>query len=277
MIYKMHYLMRGCKPISFERNSFMRIDDLRGQAVLVTGSSTGIGAAVAEGFGAQGMRVAVHGNSNMAAAEAVAERVCAAGGEAIILRADLRDRAVCPRLVEEAHAAFGRLDVLVNNAGGVVRRTPIRDAEDALFDEVLALNATSVFACSRAALKFMEAQGGGVIISTTSLAARNGGGGRSVLYAASKGFVSSFTRGLAKEVARFNIRVNAVAPGVIDKPNKTTTTPPHQIDASLRMTPMRRQGSVEECVGAYLYLASGALSSFVTGQVIEVNGGLLMP
>jgi NAD(P)-dependent dehydrogenase (short-subunit alcohol dehydrogenase family) len=155
MIYKMHYLMRGCKPISFERNSFMRIDDLRGQAVLVTGSSTGIGAAVAEGFGAQGMRVAVHGNSNMAAAEAVAERVCAAGGEAIILRADLRDRADCTRLVEEAHAAFGRLDVLVNNAGGVVRRTPIRDAEDALFDEVLALNATSVFACSRAALKFM--------------------------------------------------------------------------------------------------------------------------
>ena len=85
----------------------MRIDDIRGQAVLVTGSSTGIGAAVAEGFGAQGMRVAVHGNSNMAAAEAVAERVCAAGGEAIILRADLRDRADCTRLVEEAHAAFG--------------------------------------------------------------------------------------------------------------------------------------------------------------------------
>lgn len=255
----------------------MTIDDLAGQAALITGSSTGIGAAVARGFGAQRMRVAVHGNSNMAAAEQVAADVRAAGGEAIVLRADVRDTAACARLVAEAQAAFGRLDILVNNAGGVVQRAPIRDASDALFDEMLALNARSVFNCSRAVLPFMEAQGGGVIISTTSLAARNGGGGRSVLYAASKGFVSSFTRGLAKEVARFNIRANAVAPGVIDKPNKAATTPSHQIDAALRMTPMRRQGTLEECVGAYLYLASGALSSFVTGQIIEVNGGLLMP
>lgn len=255
----------------------MKIPDLAGQSVLVTGSSTGIGAAVARGFGAQGMRVAVHGNSNMTQAEQVAADVRAAGGEATVLRADVRDAMACGKLVEAACEAFGRLDILVNNAGGLVQRSPIRDAPDDLFDEVLALNARSVFACSRAALPFMERQGGGVIISTTSLAARNGGGGRSVLYAASKGFVSSFTRGLAKEVARFNIRVNAVAPGVIDKPNKSWATPAHQIDAALRMTPMRRQGNLEECVGAYLYLASSTLSSFVTGQVIEVNGGLLMP
>ena len=164
--------------------------------------------------------------------------------------------------MQEAHAALDGLDVLVNNAGGVVDRSPIRDATDLLFDQVKPLNATSVFACSRAALPIMEA---------------SGGGGRSVLHAAAKGFVSSFTRGLAKEVARFNIRVNAVAPGVIDKPNKSWTTPPHQVEAALRMTPMRRQGTVEECVGAYLYPASGELSSFVTGQIIEVNGGLHMP
>ncbi|MFN7305454.1 MAG: SDR family NAD(P)-dependent oxidoreductase, partial [Acetobacteraceae bacterium] len=135
----------------------------------------------------------------------------------------------------------------------------------------------AVLALPRPHLTFREGLLGRLMHSSTTLRPLHGGGGRSVLYAASKGFVSSFTRGLAKEVARFNIRVNAVAPGVIDKPNKTTTTPPHQIDDSLRMTPMRRQGNVEECVGAYLYLASGALSSFVTGQVIEVNGGLLMP
>lgn len=255
----------------------VQIGDLAGKAVLVTGSSTGIGAAVARGFGAQGMRVAVHGNSNMEQAEQVAAEIRTAGGTAVVLRADLRDREACARLVQDAHAALGALDVLVNNAGGVVDRSPIRDATDNLFDQVMALNATSVFACSRAALPIMEAAGGGAIIATTSLAARNGGGGRSVLYAAAKGFVSSFTRGLAKEVARFNIRVNAVAPGVIDKPNKSWTTPPHQLEAALRMTPMRRQGTVEECVGAYLYLASGELSSFVTGQIIEVNGGLHMP
>jgi 3-oxoacyl-[acyl-carrier protein] reductase len=255
----------------------VKVGDLAGKAALITGSSTGIGAAVARGFGAQGMRVAVHGNSNMAAAEQVAADIRAAGGMAAVLRADVRDRDACARLVQEARAALGALDVLVNNAGGVVERKPIRDCSGALFDEVLRLNVDSVFACSRAALPIMEAAGGGAIISTSSLAARNGGGGRSVLYAGAKAFVSSFTRGLAKEVARFNIRVHAVAPGVISKPNQLATTPPHQIEASLRQTPMRRQGTLEECVGAYLYLASGELSSFVTGQIIEVNGGLQMP
>ncbi|BBK30970.1 3-oxoacyl-[acyl-carrier protein] reductase [Stella humosa] len=255
----------------------MRIDDLNGKAALVTGSSTGIGAAVARGFGAQGMMVAVHGNSNMAQAEAVAAEVEQAGGRAIVLKGDVRDMATCARLVQEAHAAFGRLDVLVNNAGGVVERKPLKDVDDDLYRRIVELNAQSVFACSRAVLPIMEAAGGGSIISTTSLAARNGGGSRSTLYAASKAFMSTFTRGLAKEVARHNIRVNAVAPGVIGKPNKEKSTPTHQLEASLKLTPMRRMGTVEECVGAYLYFASEGLSSFVTGQVLEVNGGLLMP
>lgn len=255
----------------------MIISDLSNKAALITGSSTGIGAAVALGFGAQGMRVAVHGNSHPEAAQEVAGRIRAAGGEAVVVLGDVRDLANCAQLVERAREAFGRLDVLVNNAGGVVDRKPIRDVDDSLYDAVHELNARSAFACSRAALPVMEAQGSGCIINTTSLAARNGGGGRSVLYAANKAFVSTFTRGLAKEVARFNIRVNAVAPGVIDKPNKSWTTPPHQLEASIRVTPMRRTGSVEECVGAYLYLASDMMSSFVTGQIIEVNGGMLMP
>jgi len=255
----------------------LRIPDLEGKAVLVTGSSTGIGAAVARAFGAQRMRVAVHGHMHGEEAAAVAAEIERSGGSAVVLRGDLRAREECTALVRQAHDAFGRLDILVNNAGGVVERRPIRDVEDDLYDAVTELNARSVFACSRAALPFMEAQGGGAIISTSSLAARNGGGGRSVLYAASKAFVSTFTRGLAKEVARFNIRVNAVAPGVIDKPNKGVTTPPHQLEASLRQTPMRRMGTVEECTGAYLYLASQDLSGFVTGQILEVNGGMLMP
>lgn len=255
----------------------MLIDDLRGKAALVTGSSTGIGAAVARGFGAQGMMVAIHGNSHPAAAEEVAREVIQAGGKAIVLTGDVRDIATCTRLVQEAHGAFGRLDVLVNNAGGVVERKPLRDIDDDLYHRIVQLNAQSVFACSRAALPIMEAAGGGSIISTTSLAARNGGGSRSTLYAASKAFMSTFTRGLAKEVARHNIRVNAVAPGVIGKPDKGKTTPAHQLEASIKLTPMRRIGTVEECVGAYLYFASDSLSGFVTGQVLEVNGGLQMP
>jgi 3-oxoacyl-[acyl-carrier protein] reductase len=255
----------------------MRISDLEGKRVLVTGASTGIGAAVARGFAAQGAHVAVHYNSSDTAARAVVAEIESAGGRAIMLQADVRSVEACTQLVQEAAAALGGLDVLVNNAGGVVKRHPLRDIDDALYDEIVHLNARSVFACSRAALPIMEAAGGGCIISTTSLAARNGGGSKSTLYAASKAFVSNFTRGLAKEAGRSAVRVNAVAPGVIDKPGRMKTMPAHQVEGAVKLTPMRRLGSVEECVGAYLFLASDRMAGFITGQIIEVNGGLQMP
>ena len=243
----------------------MRITDLADKAVLVTGASTGIGAAVAKGFAAQGARVAIHYNSSEAPALAVLAEIRAAGGEAVALRADVRSVEACRGLIAEAQQRLGALHVLVNNAGGVVKRHPLHEIDDALYDDIVNLNARSVFACSRA------------IISTTSLAARSGGGSKSTLYAASKAFVSTFTRGLAKEVARYGIRVNAVAPGVIGKPDKLKTTPAHQLEASIKLTPMRRIGTVEECVGAYLFLASNEMAGFITGQVVEVNGGLQMP
>lgn len=255
----------------------MQITDLAGKAVLVTGASTGIGAAVARGFAAQGARVAVHYNSSPAEARQVVAKIEAAGGHAIALQADVRAIEACQALVAEAHQRLGGLDVLVNNAGGVVKRMPLHDIDDALYTDIVNLNARSVFACSRSAVPLMQAQGGGAIISTTSLAARNGGGSQSTLYAASKAFVSNFTRGLAKEVARYGIRVNAVAPGVIGKPDRLKTMPAHQLDAAVKLTPMRRIGTVDECVGAFLFLASSEMAGFITGQVLEVNGGLQMP
>lgn len=255
----------------------MHINDLAGKSVLVTGASTGIGAAVAKGFAAQHARVVVHYNSSEAAARQVIEEIKGAGGVAFALRSDVRSVQACQELIAQAHKMLGSIDILVNNAGGVVRRLPLQEIDDALYDDIVSLNARSVFACSRAVIPIMQSQGGGAIISTTSLAARSGGGSKSTLYAASKAFVSTFTRGLAKEVARHGIRVNAVAPGVIGKPDKLKTTPAHQLEASIRLTPMRRIGTVDECVGTYLFLASQEMAGFITGQIVEVNGGLQMP
>ncbi|MSP50658.1 MAG: SDR family oxidoreductase [Alphaproteobacteria bacterium] len=250
--------------------------DLSGKAALVTGSSTGIGAAVAAAYGRAGMNVAVHYNRSREAAEKVAENVRAGGGKAVVLGGDARDPERVHGLVRETVDAFGRLDVLVNNAGSVIGRFKIEDSSDAFLTDMLDTNVRHVVAACRAAIPIMRKQGGGRIINTSSIAARGGGGGGSILYAACKGFVSTFTRGLAKEVARDGIRVNAVAPGVIMTALQDKFTPPEQIAAAIAQTPMGRTGSAEECVGAYLYLASEAMSGFVTGQILEVNGGMLI-
>jgi len=255
----------------------MDLSDLAGKAVLVTGGSRGIGAAVARGFAHHGAHVAIHWHSARDAAEAVAADARAKGVRAETLQADLSDAAAPARLVEEAIARLGRLDVLVNNAGDLVARHAMADTPDDMIDAIYRLNIRSVVSASKAAVVAMKRQGGGNIINTSSLAARNGGGGGSMLYAGSKGFVSTFTRGLAKDVARDGIRVNAVAPGIIETDLQDRHTVREVLDQLARATPLGRNAPAEDCVGAYLFLASERMSGFVTGQVIEVNGGILMP
>jgi 3-oxoacyl-[acyl-carrier protein] reductase len=253
------------------------ISDLKGKVVLITGASTGIGAAVARAFGAEGSTVVVHYHASEAAAQAVVADIEAGGGHAHALRADAMRPEQLVGLVKSTVDRYGRLDVLINNVGDLVRRCPIADSTEELFDAVVDLNVRSVVTTSRAAVPHFRAQGGGAIINTTSIAARNGGGPGSVLYASSKAFVSTFTRGLAKELAKDNIRVNGVAPGVILTPLQARHTNAAQLEAFRAAVPMGRLGSAEECTGAYLYLASNALSGYVTGQILEVNGGQLMP
>lgn len=254
----------------------LRIPDLDQKVFLVTGASTGIGAAVARALAAQGAAVAVHFNASETEAAEVAASIAAAGGRSFLVGGDVSRRDGCEAVVRAAGEHFGRLDGLINNAGSLLGRVPTIESDEEHDRAVMDLNAHSVVWVSRAAHPWLR-RNGGVIINTTSIAARNGGGGGAVLYASAKGFVSTFTRGFAKEVVADGIRVNAVSPGVILTLFHERYSSEAQMNAMVASVPMARAGTVEDCVGAFLFLASSALSGYVTGQILEVNGGQLMP
>jgi len=252
--------------------------DLSRKICLVTGASRGIGAAVARGLGRHGASVAVHYRSGRVEAEQVAADIEHSGGKAVLLQGDIAQADTVDRLVSETVERFGRLDILVNNAGDQIARVNIADTTDDIFDTHVAINIRPTFAACRAAVRQFRKQGsGGNIINVSSIAARTGGGGGSYLYAGAKGFISTFSKALAKEVATEGIRVNVVSPGVIETDLQSRVTSPEQLRATALQIPMKRVGVPDECTGAFLYLCSDELSGYVTGQVIEVNGGLLMP
>ena len=251
--------------------------DLEGKVVLITGASTGIGAAAAIAFAKMGSRLVVHYNESRAAAEAVAAQIKALGATVTLAAGDVMQEANVKRIVAETMADHGRIDVLINNAGGMLGRVKIEDYTTAQIDRVLALNVTQVALFMREVIPIMRQQRSGNVINVTSIAARNGGGGGAVLYAGAKGFVSTVTRGWAKEVVGDGIRVNAVSPGVITTPFHDRYSTAEQLKAMQAMVPMNRLGSPDECAGTFLYLASDQMSGYVTGQVIEVNGGQYMP
>jgi 3-oxoacyl-[acyl-carrier protein] reductase len=249
-------------------------DEFRGKVVLVTGASSGIGAAVATAFGACGARVVAHAHANVAGGEAVVAAIAKDGGAARLERADLSKPREARPLIERVAAAEGRIDILINNAGTVLRRVPTVELDDEFARHVVDLNFTSLFDCCRAVIPVMRRQGGGAIVNTTSIAARMGGMPGSLSYAGAKGAVSSITRGLGRELAP-RIRVNAVAPGIIQTPLHDKLTPPPMMAKAVEGIPMRRAGAADECVGAFLFLASERLASYVTGQVVEVSGGMV--
>lgn len=250
--------------------------DLKGKAVLVTGGSTGIGAAAARAFARQGARTMIHYNASETAAAALVAEIKKAGGEAHMIGGDVTDLANVSRIVTDTAAKLGRIDILVNNVGSLVKRTPVAEYSVELLDQILNVNVRQLVWFLHEAATVMRSHGGGNIINTTSIAARNGGGPGSVLYAAAKGFVSTATRGWARELAPDRIRVNAVSPGVILTPFHDRFTTAAQLEAMKATVPMNRLGEPDECAGTFLYLASDELSGYVTGQIVEINGGQLM-
>ena len=241
----------------------------------VTGSSTGIGRASAVGLAEQGCRVAVHYNRSEDEAREVVEQIEGSGGDAMLVGGDVSDSGEVERMVREVEDRYGRLDVLVNNAGSLIERRSFSEMTEDLWDSVINVNLKSVFLCSKAVLPAMKRQGRGRIINMTSVAARNGGGPGSSAYASAKGGVSTLTRAMAKELVADNILVNAVAPGVITTPFHDRFTPPDVREQLSAAIPMGREGTPEEVAGAVLFLAS-PWADYLVGEVIEVNGGQLM-
>ena len=247
----------------------MRID-LSGQRAIVTGASTGIGRATAVVLAGAGADVAIHYGSSQKEAEETARTVESLGRRAFLVRADFRDPAATGTAVEAAVEALGApIDILVNNAGSMVARSSVEEMDAGLWQEVIALNLSSVFA-TKAALPHLGS--GARIVNVSSVAARHGGGPGAFAYAAAKGGVMTLTRALAKELAPRNIRVNAIAPGVIETPFHDKFSTPELLETFRKGIPLGRLGSSEECADAVLYLVS-PLASYVTGQSIDVNGG----
>ena len=244
-------------------------------AVWTTGSSNGIGRAAAIGFAEQGCRVAVHYTSSEEEAREVAGSIEEAGGEALLVKGDVSDSGDVKWMAEEVEDRFGRLDVLVNNAGALIERRSLEEMNEDPWDRVMDVNLKSVFLVSQAALPMMKRRGRGKIVHVTSVAARNGGGPGSAAYATAKGGVSTLTRAMAKELVSDGILVNGVAPGIITTPFHERYTPPEAREQVTKAIPIGREGTPEEAVGAVLFLASPA-ADYLVGEIVEVNGGMLM-
>lgn len=250
------------------------IFSLTGQIALVTGAGGGIGRAVAVALARAGANVAITYHRDEAGAQETLDAIRQLDREGIAVQADLSSPGDAERAAEAARA-LGPIDILVNNAGTMVRRQRIVEMPLEIYEAIMAVNVRSVFLMCKAVLPSMIERRRGRIINISSVAARTGGSPGAVPYAAAKAAVSTFTRGLAKEVADYGILVNAVAPGVIDTRFHQQYTAPEAFEAMVRTIPLGRAGVPDDVSGAVLFLASG-LSDYITGEVIEVNGGMLM-
>ena len=249
--------------------------DLKGKVALVSGASSGIGAATARLLAAQGARVAVGFHKNKEGAMAVLESIAAAGGTAVAAVGDFRKVAEINAVVAQVVSEFGPIDILINTAGSLVKRAPVRELTEEFYNEVLDLNLKSAVFASKAVAQSMIDRRTGAIVNLVSIAGHNGGGPGAGMYATSKEALHCFTKSLAKELAPHGIRVNAVSPGVIDTPFHEMFSTPEMIAGFVKTIPMGRVGTSEECANLIAFLASDA-SSYILGETIEINGGQLM-
>ena len=248
------------------------MSDLIGQTALITGASTGIGAASALALARAGADVGINYCRSRKAAEEVLKSVEALGRRAALFECDVCDPDQVSAMVAAFVKQFRRIDILFANAGGLIKRCPITRMPDALWHRVIALNFDSVFYTVRAALRPMLKAKRGNIIVNASVAARSGGGGGAVHYAAAKGALVTFVKGLSKEVAANGIRVNAVAPGVTLTPFHDKATEPERMAKFRDSSPIGKLGAPDDIARAVVWLA-GETEGFITGETLYIAGG----
>lgn len=258
----------------------MIYEDLKGKKVLVTGSSSGIGAATAKMFAQQGCYVGVHYFQTKQGAEKTLAEV-KKHSDGCLLCADMRDEKQVKKMVNQFAKSAGRppgrqgmIDVLVNNAGTLIGRQPIESATLEFYENVFATNTRSVFLATRAAISYLK-ESRGNIVNIGSIAGHHGGSIGSGIYGAAKAAVATMTIAMAKEFGKYGIRVNSVLPGLIETRFHEQFSTPERKKRVAQQTPLGRNGMAEDVAKVILFLASDA-AGFVTGEYIAVNGGLYM-
>ncbi|MBW4618052.1 MAG: 3-oxoacyl-[acyl-carrier-protein] reductase [Cyanosarcina radialis HA8281-LM2] len=246
------------------------LQHLKGQVALVTGASRGIGRSIALALAAEGANVAVNYASSSTAAEKVVAEITASGGNAIALPADVSQAERVDSLIRSVMDKWQRIDILVNNAG-ITRDNLLLRMKPEDWQAVIDLNLTGVFLCTRAVSKIMLKQRSGRIVNITSVAGQMGNPGQAN-YSAAKAGVIGFTKTVAKELASRGITVNAIAPGFI----ATDMTSDLQSEEILKFIPLGRYGQPEEVAGMAKFLAADPAAAYITGQVFNVDGGMVM-
>ena len=237
----------------------------------MTGAGVGIGRAIAQVLAGAGAKVVLHCHQSRGGAEEALAEIRKSGGEGWIFAADLAAPEQARKLVDDAIAAGGRLDILVNNTGSVVERAKIEVCSLEIWNQALAVNLTSAFLVTQRAIPHLRASGNGAIVNNLSLSVQTGGANGAGAYAAAKGGLQVFTRTLARELAPA-IRTNAIMPGVIETRHHEQFTTPERLAQYRQETPLSRNGTAQEVASAVLFLVSDA-GKFVNGAVLDVNGG----
>lgn len=249
---------------------------LDGEIAMVTGGGTGIGAAITEDLAAKGVNVACCFNVSQGATEALARKLGGAGKIILPVKMDVCDSQEVRSAVEATVRHFGRpITILINNAGDIIKNAPIEYMDEGLWDKVMAINLRGAFLCAKYCVPGMKSANRGRIVNISSISARTGGGSGGVHYVASKGGLEAFTRALAKELAPFNITVNAVAPGDIYTRMHERYNTPENLEKMRQQIPMARLGNPAEIAKVVSFLVSDD-ASYMTGEIVAVNGGKRM-